>query len=123
LEPSVLRNLSDFHAFSLSVECLELLFWREATVVEHAAQAPLDQEATKLLIQTIAARDRDLADKLSMDWDKGRSRGSAAKRELIFALEPKDQLCYQWHEAAAYSSSLALHPDRFRQVLGTIIRK
>jgi hypothetical protein len=122
LEPGVLRNLSDFHAFSLSVECLELLFWREATVVEHAAQAPLDPEATKLLIQTIADRDRDLVESLSVDWDKGRSRGSAAKRELIFALESKDQLLYQWNKAADYSSSLALHPDRFHQLLGTTTR-
>jgi hypothetical protein len=122
LEPSVLRNLSDFHAFSLSVECLELLFWREATVTEHGAQAALDPEATKLLIQTIADRDRDLVENLSMDWDKGRSRESSAKRELIFALESKDQLLYQWRKAADYSSSLGLHTDRFQQLLVTTRR-
>jgi hypothetical protein len=36
---------------------------------------------------------------------------------LIVALEPKDQLLYQWREAADYSSSLALHPDRLHQLL------
>jgi hypothetical protein len=122
LEPAVLRNLSDFHAFSLSVECLELLFWREEAILEHAAHTPLDLETTKLLIQTIADRDRNLAEKLSRDWDMGRSPESAAKREVVFALEPKDQLLYQWREAAAYSTSLAVHPDRFHQLLQTAIR-
>jgi hypothetical protein len=29
LEPSVLRNLGDFQAFELCVDCLERMFWRE----------------------------------------------------------------------------------------------
>jgi hypothetical protein len=117
LEPTVLKNLSDFQAFALSVECLELLFWRETAVGEQAAQTPMDPEATKVLIQTIAERDHECAEKLSTNWDKGRSPGSAAKKELIVALEPKDQLLYQWRKAADYSSSLAPHPDRFHQLL------
>jgi hypothetical protein len=117
LEPAVLKNRADFQAFALSVECLELLYWREAVVTDHAAKTPEDAETAKLLIQAIADRDRDLAEKLSKDWDAGRSPESAAKRELIFDLQPKDQLLYQWREAAGYSSSLAQHPDRFLQLL------
>ena len=119
LEPNVLRNLPDFHAFALSVECLELLFWRESVVLQHGAQTPPDPETTKSLIQTIADRDRNLSEKLSRDWDTGRSPDSAAKQKVVFALEPKDQLLYQWRGAAAYSSFLALHPDRFHQLLET----
>ena len=117
LELTVRKNLSDFQAFALAAECLEQWFWRNAAVRDQAAQKPLEQDATKRLIQTIAARDHDLAERLSNDWDKGRTPQSAAKSELIFGLEPKDQLLYQWREAAAYSSSLALHPDRFHQLL------
>lgn len=117
LEPTVHKNLSDFQAFALTAECLEQWFWRNAEVREQAAQKPLDQDATKRLIQTISARDHDLAERLSKDWDKGRSPQSAAKSKSIFGLEPKDQLLYQWREAAAYSSSLALHPHRFHQLL------
>jgi hypothetical protein len=117
LEPSVLGNLSDFQALALSIECLEQVFWREAVVIEQAAQRPLQQEAAALLIQTIAARDRDLAVRLTKDWDQGHPPESVAKREPIFGLEPKDQLLYQWQQAADYSASLALHPERFHQHL------
>ncbi len=117
LQPAIRRNVSDFQAFALSAECLQQWFWRDAAVREQAAQKPLDQDATKLLIETIAQRDRDLAERLVKDWDNGRSPDSAAKQNLIFDLEPKDQLLYQWRQAAAYSSSLALHPDHFHQLL------
>ncbi len=63
-----------------------------------------------------------LTEELSNDWDLGRSPTSTAKQELVFALAPKDQLLYQWRVAAAYSSSLALHPERFHQVLHAITR-
>ena len=117
LEPTVVTNLSDFQAFALCVECLELLFWREDAIVKHVAQTREDSETARLLIQTIANRDRDLTEKLSKDWDRGRFPASAAKNELIFGLESKDQLLYQWRRAAEYSSLLALHPDRFHQLV------
>lgn len=117
LEPLVLRNRGDFQAFALSVECLEHLFWRDNAVAKHAGKTPLDDEATKLLLQAIADRDRELAEKLSKDWDTGRSPDSAAKKELVFDLQPKDQLLMQWNRAAEYSSSLAQHPSRFKELL------
>ena len=117
LEPAVLKNHADFQAFALSVECLEHLLWRDAVVVELAAKTPPDAEAPKLLIQAIADRDRELAGKLSKDWDTGRSPDSAAKRELVFDLQPKDQLLLQWNKAAEYSSSLAQQPSHFKELL------
>jgi hypothetical protein len=116
LEPLVLKNLADFQAFALCAEYLERTCWREAVVVEHAGKLA-DRETAELLIQNIAERDRALKEALSKDWDKGRFPDSAAKTEPVFGLEPKDQLLLQWDRSAAYSASLASHPDRFRQLL------
>jgi hypothetical protein len=116
LEPLVLKNLADFQAFALCAEYLERTCWREAVVVEQAGKRA-DRETAELLIQNIAERDRALKEALSKDWDKGRFPDSAAKTEPVFGLEPKDQLLLQWDRAAAYSASLASHPDRFRQLL------
>ncbi len=117
LEPSIFRNLPDFQAFALSVEYLESLVWRESVVMEQAVTKPIEQEATNSVIVTIAEHDRKLAEKLSRDWDTGRSPESAAKREPVYGLDLKDQLVYQWQRAAAYSELLALHPDRFHRLL------
>jgi Glycosyl hydrolase family 20, catalytic domain len=117
LEPLVVKNFSDFQAFELCVEYLEKMFWREAVVIEQAASKPLQREATDLLIQSIAERDRDLAEALTRDWDRSRFPDAAAKREPVVDLEPKDQLLYQWERATAYSASLASHPDRFYQLI------
>jgi hypothetical protein len=117
LEPSVLKNLSDFQAFALSVEYLERMFWREAVIIEHAAKQPLARETADLLIQSIAERDQALAEALSQDWDKGRPADSPAKSEPVFGLAPKDQLLFQWRCATTYSASLASHPDRFYQLI------
>ena len=95
------------------------MFWRESIVIEQAAKKPLERKDTDLLIQTIAARDRDLAEALTRDWDNGRFPDSAAKLEPVFGLEPKDQLLFQWKRATAYSASLASHPDRFYQLVQT----
>jgi hypothetical protein len=116
LEPLVLKNLADFQAFALCAEYLERTCWREAVVVEQAGKRA-DRETAELLIQNIAERDRALNEALSKNWDKGRFPDSAAKTEPVFGLEPKDQLLLQWDRAAAYSASLASHPDRFRQLL------
>jgi hypothetical protein len=118
LEPSVLKNLSDFQAFELCAEYLERTFWRDAVVVEQAGKR-VDRETAELLIQSIAERDQALAAALSKDWDKGRFPDSAAKLEPVFGLQPKDQLLLQWERAAAYSANLASHPDRFYQLLQT----
>jgi hypothetical protein len=117
LEPLVMRNLSDFQSFALSVEYLERMFWRETVVINLAAKKPLQREATDALIQTIAERDRDLAEALTRDWNSSRFPDAAAKREPVVDLEPKDQLHYQWDRATAYSASLASHPDRFYQLM------
>lgn len=117
LELQVLKNLADFQAFALCVEALERMLWRDAVVIEHAAKKPLGQESTTLLIQTIAERDQALADALSKDWNKGRFPDSPAKSELVFDLQPKDQLLFEWMQAAEYSASLASHPERFHSIL------
>ncbi|HZD47400.1 MAG TPA: family 20 glycosylhydrolase [Silvibacterium sp.] len=117
LEPLVLRNLSDFSAFALCVEYLEGMFWREVVIIEHAASQPIQQETATQLIQNIAARDQTLLEALSQDWDRGRPADSPAKSEPVFGLAPKDQLLFQWSRAAAYSASLAKHPDRFHQLV------
>jgi len=93
------------------------MFWREAAVIEQASRKSLDREATDLLIQAIAERDRDLAEALTKDWDKGRFPDSAAKLEPVYDLRPKDQLLFQWKRAADYSATLASHPDRFYQLM------
>ena len=117
LEPLVMKNLADFQAFALSVEYLERVFWREAVILEHRAEKPQTQEVTDLLIKGIAERDQMLAEALSKDWDRGRSPLSRAKTELLPYLEPKDQLVFQWKQAAAYSASLATHPERFYHLM------
>jgi hypothetical protein len=117
LEPSVLKNLSDFQAFQLCVEYLERMYWRDGVITEHTAKQPISRETADLLIQSIAERDQALADALSRDWDKGRPADSPAKSEPVFGLQPKDQLLFQWKRAAAYSASLASYRDRFYQFL------
>jgi Glycosyl hydrolase family 20, catalytic domain len=117
LEPSVLKNLSDFRAFSLSVEYLEAAFWRESVMFERAAVRPIDLDSARLLIENIAERDRTLAEALAKDWDGGRSPDSAAKHAPLFGFAPKDQLLFQWQRAADFSASLALNPDRFYLLL------
>jgi hypothetical protein len=118
LEPSVMRNLSDFQAFQLCAEYLERMFWRESILIEHAAR-PIDRETAGLLIQSIAERDAALSMALQKDWDKGRFPDSSAKSQPVVDLAPKDQLLFQWDRAAAYSASLAADPDRFHQIITT----
>jgi hypothetical protein len=116
-EPLVRKNLSDFQAFQLSVEYLERLFWRESSVTEQAAKKPLDKAASTLLIQSIAERDRALAEVLIRDWDNGRPSNSELKSTPLVDFGPKYQLLFQWKQAAIYSAFLADHPDRFYQLL------
>ncbi len=119
LEPQVLKNLADFQAFALCVEALERMFWRNAIVIEQAARKPLERETCDLLIKAIAERDQALVDALSKNWDMGCFPDSPAKSELVFDLEPKDQLLFEWVQAAKYSASLASHPEQFHQILQT----
>jgi len=119
LEPLVVKNYADFQAFELCVQYLERMFWREAVVIEQAAQKPLKREDADLLIQSIAQRDRELAEALTKDWDQGRFPNAEAKLEAVYGLEPKDQLLFQWKRATAYSSSLASNPDRFYRLIQT----
>ena len=70
LQPAVRRNLADHLAFALSFECLDRMFWRQTAVLEHVHTSE-DLEATRRLLHTIADGDRELAEKLSAEWDKG----------------------------------------------------
>ncbi len=117
LQPSVLKNHSDFQALALSVEYLDAMFWRESVIFEHAAGKRFDSVSAHRLIREIAERDRSLLKALAEDWDKGRSPHSAAKAAPLFGFAPKDQLLYQWQRAADFSASLALRPDRFYGLL------
>lgn len=117
LEPSVLTNLADFQAFALCVQYLERMFWREAVVIEQAKQRPLDRAKAALLIQAIAGRDQALAEALTSDWNTGRFPDAPAASQPIVDLHPKDQMLFQWKQAAQYSSSLAQNPGRFCSLL------
>ena len=117
LQLQVLDNRSDFQAFALCVEYLERTYWRENVILEQAAGKLLDQKAADLLIKSIAERDRLLAEALSKDWDAGRFPDSKAKLEPLYGFQPKDQLLFQWEQAAKYSASLAQSPERFYQLL------
>ena len=117
LEPSVLIHLSDFQAFALCVQYLERMFWRETVVAEQASQQPPDRARATLLIQAIAARDQALADALISDWDAGRFPDAPAASQPVIDLRPKDQMLFQWKQAARYSASLAQNPDRFCALL------
>lgn len=117
LEPSVLRNVSDFHAFQICVEYLERMFWRQAVVIEHTARQSISRKTADLLIQSIAERDQALLEGLTREWDKGRPADSLAKSEPLFGFQPKDQLLFQWSRATSYSALLAAHPQHFYQLL------
>lgn len=119
LEKQVSRNLADFQALMLSIAYLEHLHWREEAVNEPAIRKPLAREDAELMIKDIAERDRRLAEALSRDWDRGRFPDSTAKLKPLYGLEPKDQLVFQFRRAAEYSNSLALHPERFFQIMTT----
>ncbi|HZZ41138.1 MAG TPA: family 20 glycosylhydrolase [Acidobacteriaceae bacterium] len=113
LEPSVLTNLSDFQAFALCVRYLERAFWRETVAAEQASRQPLDRARATQVIRAIAARDQALADALTRDWEVGRFADAPAASQPVIDLEPKDQLLFQWKQAARYSASLAQNPDHF----------
>ncbi|HTX76556.1 MAG TPA: family 20 glycosylhydrolase [Terracidiphilus sp.] len=117
LEPSVLTNLADFQAFALCIQYLERMFWRESLVVDQASQRPLDRTKAALLIEAIAARDQALAETLTSDWDRGRFANAPAALQPVFDLQPKDQMLFQWKQAAHYSASLAKDPDHFCALL------
>ena len=117
LGSSVHANYSDFQAFALSVEYLEGVFWRESVIQEQAGKGATDRTAAAALIREIADRDHKLASALSKDWDDGRFPGSSAMIKPLFGMQPKDQLVFQFTQAAAYSSSLAKFPNRFFQLL------
>jgi hypothetical protein len=117
LEPSVLRNVGDFHAFQICVEYLERMFWRQAIVIKHAAKQPISRKTADLLIQSIAERDQALLEVLTREWNKGRPADSLAKSEPLFGFQPKDQLLFQWSRAASYSASLATNPHRFYRLI------
>ena len=116
LEPTVQKNLSEFHAFALCVGYLEAAYWRESVIVETMNQ-PITREAATELIQSIGRRDQTLLHKLSQDWDEGRPADSLAKSEPVFDLQPKDQLLFQWTQAAAYSAALSKDPERFYRLI------
>jgi hypothetical protein len=117
LRSSVHANDSDFQAFTLSVEYLERVFWRESVIPEHAGKSPFARTDAVALIQEIASRDHQLATALSKNWDDGRFPDNSEKTKPLFGMEPKDQLVFQFTKASAYSASLAQNPDRFLRLL------
>lgn len=117
LEKQASKNLPDFKAFSLSAKYLEHTFWRDHILTG----PPLTREEAASLINTIADRDRTIAEALLKDWDQSRFPDSLAKSAPLFGFEPKDQLLFQFQRAASYSASLASHPDRFHQLLTAAI--
>jgi hypothetical protein len=119
LKPHVLKNLADFQSLVLCVEALQRVYWREEIVIEQAAKEPQERKTSDTMLQNIAEGDQALAQALSKDWDKGRFPDSVAKSELLIDLAPKDQLLFEWVQAAKYSDSLASHPERFHQILDT----
>jgi Glycosyl hydrolase family 20, catalytic domain len=119
VQPSVRRNPQDFEALQLSVRYLDALFWRQSIIQQTDAAKPLDRASAAQLIRTIADRDRTLLDALENDWNSGRPADSSAKLAPLYGMEPKDQLLFQWSRAAAFSASLAVHPDRFFTLIGS----
>ncbi len=117
VEPTVEKNLPDFQSMLLSVEYLGAMYWRQNLILEHAAAKTIDEPTARQMIEIIAERDRQLARKLNDDWNDGRFVDSRAKTMPIYGLQPKDQLLAQWNRAAAFTESLAAHPDRFYQLL------
>jgi hypothetical protein len=116
LQPSVKKNHADFQSFQLCVEYLEAVVSRNGLVIEQAStHSTLDADA--LLIRKIAGRDHALAHALEADWNTGRPADSPAANELLFALQPKDQLLFQWKKAADYSAVLAARPEDFQRIL------
>jgi hypothetical protein len=113
LQKQVQRNHADFQALLLTIAYLEHVYWRDEAV----AKRPLSREDAISLIKNIADRDRTLAEELSNDWDQGRFPDSDAKTKPLFGFERKDQLVFQFQQAANYSAALAAHPDRFFEVV------
>jgi hypothetical protein len=113
LEERVGKNHADFQAVLLTIRYLEHLYWRDEVITK----SPLSREDAASFIRNVADRDRTLADALSREWDTGRFPDSEAKSKPLFGFEPKDQLVFQFQQAADYSASLASHPDRFFQQL------
>ncbi|MFZ1014647.1 MAG: family 20 glycosylhydrolase [Terracidiphilus sp.] len=117
LRSSVHANRSDFEAFVLCVEYLEVAFWRESVIQKRAGKGVIDRAGAGALMREIAARDQQLGAALSKTWDEGRFQDSPAKTKPLFGMQPKDQLVFQFACAAAYSASLSQHPDRFFRIL------
>ena len=55
------------------------MFWRETVVIKLAAKRQLQRDATDALIQTVAERDRDMAEALTRDWNSSRFPDAARK--------------------------------------------
>lgn len=117
VQPSVVKNIADFQALALSVEYLEAMFWRENVILEHVQAGPLDSAVAQQIIETIAVRDGIVAAALDKDWDEGRFSDSPGTTAPIFGFQPKDELLFQWHKAAAFTADLAAHPEHFHRLL------
>ena len=116
VEPSVKRSHGDFQSFQLCVRYLDAVHARNAAVMAQAAASSAGLAADTRFMQELAGRDQSLAAALEADWNHGRPANAPATVELLFDLQPKDQLLFQWKRAADYSASLAAHPEKFRQL-------
>lgn len=81
------------------------------------AQGKGGSQAAKLLIQTIAARDEELLERLDADWDRVRPADSPAKTQPVFSSSPQDQLLFRFRQAAAFSAQLAADPEHFSRIV------
>ena len=115
---TVRKNLEDFASFQLCVEYLEHLFWRSTSLVRESRNGKGNADSAGWLIGTIAARDRQMVERLEADWDRSRPSDSPAKRQAVYDCTVQDQLLFRLREAAAYSAQLAADPERFHRLLG-----
>jgi Glycosyl hydrolase family 20, catalytic domain len=115
---SVQKNQGDFSALALSAEYLAHAFWRQAAVEQAREERTLRPAAG--LLETIAERDRTMAEKLDADWNAGRFSDSPGKLEAAPGLEPADQLLFRMRQAAEFSAELARDGDRARRILRRI---
>jgi Glycosyl hydrolase family 20, catalytic domain len=101
----VLRHRDDFSAFTLSVDYLDHVFWREAVL--GAAAMTGGRPSISAVLENVAARDHQLVERLDADWATGRFSDAPGKLDPLPGLEPADQLHYTMRRAAAFSAELA----------------
>jgi hypothetical protein len=117
VESGVRRHPDDFSAFTLSVEYLDHVLWRQAVLGEAATAT--GRSSIARVVENVAARDRRLTERLDADWATGRFRDAPGKLDALPGLEPADQLHYTMGRAAAFSAELAGDTRRLQRLVDT----